>query len=188
MGRMKHLVGFSALLLLSGSLVGCANKTDDSTYDCVQNAGLVFDGIGNYRDVNCSGIPNLIQIRLSSVVVPTGGELIIRPYSSTNADGFFIQITPTNIRVAAANGTSGAADFSSGVDFTTAKNSCFEIHDITKEKHLLAYYQRQDCFGSASIDSANALVTFGENRVRYAGTTGVSIGEIYLKKTQSHSH
>lgn len=188
MGRMRYLVGFSTLLLLGGSLLNCANKTDDSTYDCAQNADLIFDGAGNYRDVNCSRIPNLIQIRLSSVVVPPAGELIIRPYSSTNADGFYIQITPNNIRVAAANGISGAADFSSGVDFTSPKNSCFEIHDITKEKHILAYYQRQDCFGSASIDSANALVTFGENRVRYAGTAGVSIGEIHLKKTQSHTH
>lgn len=188
MGRMKHLVGFSTLLLLGGSLLNCANKTDDSTYDCIQNAGMVFDGIGNYRDVNCSGIPNVIQIRLSSVTVPTGGELIIRPYSSTNADGFYIQMTPTNIRVAAANGTSGAQDFSSGVNYTSAQNTCFEIHDVTKEKHILAFYQRQDCFGSASIDSANALVTFGENRIRYAGTAGVSVGEIYLKKTESHSH
>jgi hypothetical protein len=53
----------------------------------------------------------MIQIRLSSVIVPAGGELIIRPYSSTNADGFYIQITPNNIRTAAANGTSGAQDF-----------------------------------------------------------------------------
>jgi hypothetical protein len=35
MGRMKHLVGISALLLISGSLLHCANKTDESTYDCV---------------------------------------------------------------------------------------------------------------------------------------------------------
>lgn len=188
MGRMKHLVGFLALVLLSGSLLNCANKTDESTYDCIQNTGLVFDGSSNYRDVNCSGIPNLIQIRLSSVTVPTGGELIIRPYSSTNADGFYVRIYDAGITTAAANGTSGAVTFTSGVNYTSAQNTCFEIHDVTKEKHILAYYQRQDCFGSASIDSANALVTFGENRVRYAGTTGVSIGEIHLKKTQSHSH
>lgn len=188
MGRMKHLVGFSTLLLLSGSLINCANKTDESTYDCIQNSGLTFDGIANYRDVNCSGIPNVLQLRLSSVTIPGGGELIIRPYSSSNADGFFIRFTPTDVTTAAANGTSGAVTFSSGVNFTTAQNICFEIHDVTKEKHILAFYQRQDCFGSASIDSANALVTFGENRVRYAGTAGVSIGEIHLKKTESHGH
>lgn len=184
---MKQVSRIVSLLLICGTVMHCANKTDDSTYDCVQSTGLVFDGSSNYRDVNCSGIPNLIQIRLSSVTVPTSGELIIRPYSSTNADGFYVQITPNNIRIAAANGTSGAQDFGS-VDYTSAKDTCFEVHDITKEKHILAYYQRQDCFGSASIDAANALVTFGENRVRYAGSAGVSIGEIYLKKTQGHTH
>lgn len=185
---MKRLLRFSELLLISGFLLNCANKTDDSTYDCIQNVGLVFDGIGNYRDVNCSGIPNAIQIRMSSVTVPTGGELIIRPYSVTNSDGFFVRITPTDVTTAAANATSGAVTFNSGVNFTAAQNICFEIHDVTREKHILAFYQRQDCFGSASIDSSNALVTFGANRIRYAGTTGVTVGEIHLKKTESHSH
>lgn len=185
---MKRLATIMTLFLICGVVSHCSNNEDEETYDCVQNTGLIFDGNTNYREVACAGVPNLVQIRLSSVVVPTGGELIIRPYSSSNANGFFISIMPNSITTAAANGTSGAVTFNSAVDFTTAKNTCFEIHDVTKEKHILAYYQRQDCFGSASIDSANALVTFGGNQIRYAGTSGVSIGEIYLKKTQGHSH
>lgn len=176
------------LLAASSALLHCSNDKDEETYDCIQNSGLVFDGTANYREVNCLGVPNNIQIRLSSVVVPAGGELIFRPYSSSNADGFYVGITSNAITTAAANGTSGAVTFTSSVDFTTAKNSCIEIHDVTKEKHILAYYNREDCFGSASIDSANALVTFSGNSVRYAGTAGVSVGQVYLKKTQSHTH
>lgn len=178
-----------SISLLTASLLfsHCA-KSEEAGYDCVQNSGLVFDGITNYRDVNCSGIPNEIQIRMSGVTVPTAGQLILRAFSSSNDNGFYIEITPNQIKTAAANGTSGAATFSSGVDFTSAKNVCFEIHDITKERHILAVYPSADCIGSPVINSGNELVTFGENRVRYAGTTGVSVGEIQLRKAQGHSH
>lgn len=177
----------STILLAALLATHCA-KSDEAGYDCVQNSGLIFDGITNYRDVNCSGIPNEIQIRMSAVTVPPAGQLILRAFSSSNDNGFYIEITPNQIKTAAANGSSGAATFSSGVDFTSSKNVCFEIHDITKEKHILAVYPSADCLGSPVINSANELVTFGENRVRYAGTTGVSVGELYLKKTEAHGH
>ncbi|MCB1199705.1 MAG: hypothetical protein KDK41_03610 [Leptospiraceae bacterium] len=184
---MKKYLLFSTIALVA-FLGACAHDHSDgeAAFDCKQT-NFTFNGTS--QSVTCPDLPTQVKIKVESLVVPNGQTFTFKPFSSADDNGYEIVFTHNSISARIFGRT--ATTVSTGIDFTSAKNACIEIHDITKEKHVQVYYNTETCSGTAVVDYDDDAATAPTSRAaRYTGSGGtIALNELHFQKdATAHVH